>query len=238
MNFYQTLIEPVVSIFLPALCIHCHNPLQPGRKVICATCYAQLIPTDAEQTDIFLERLHQRYFGDIFILYRFDALFQQLIHLLKYQRFLVIADYFGQSLAQELSSRKYDLITAVPLNRVRFRERGYNQSALIASHCADTLKTDFDSDILLRERNTASQTKLTRSERIRNVANAFSLNKDVRQKDILIIDDVITTGSTLNECARILKEGQAGRVDVAALATPTAPPQDTLESEEAHLNLF
>lgn len=238
MNLYQTLIEPVISIFLPALCIHCHNPLQPGRKVICASCYAQLIPTDTEEIDTYLERLQQRYFDDLFILYQFDALFQQLIHLLKYQRFLVLADYFAQSLAQALSSRKYDLITAVPLNGVRFRERGYNQSALIAGHCAGILKTDFAADILLRERNTASQTKLTRSERVRNVANAFSLNKDVRQKDILIVDDVITTGSTLNECVRVLKEGQAGRVDVAALATPTAPPQNTLESEEADLNLF
>lgn len=238
MNLYQSIIEPVISIFLPALCIHCNNPLPTGRKVICASCFSQLLHIESEQIVRFKKKLSKQYFDEIFILYQFNPLFQELIHLLKYQHFLSIADYFGQSLAKALSETSYDYITAVPLNSVRYRERGYNQSALIADRCADCLQIEFVGDILVRKRNTKSQTKLSRSERVNNIADAFLLNKEVQDKDILIVDDVITTGSTLNECVKILKEGNAGKVDIAAISTPTNLLQLAIENEDENLDIF
>ena len=237
MNLYQSIIEPVISLFLPALCIHCHSPLPSGRKAICPACYAELLPVEPAQISRFKQKIKRPHYDDLHILFQFDPLFQELVHLLKYQRFLAIGACFGHSLAKRLCATRYDYITAVPLNAVRFRERGYNQSDVIAKSCAEKLDLEFKPDILRRVRNTKSQTRLNRGQRIENVARAFIINTKVQGKNILIIDDVITTGSTLNECANILKNEAAGRVDIAAIATPTSLLQMDLEYEQDNLKI-
>jgi len=233
MNFYHYIIEPVISIFLPALCIHCQRPLPQGRRIICQSCFNGLPRLLPEHKKTFLKRVPVQYFDHLFILYQFSPLFQELVHLLKYQRFLTVARYFAEALASRLKHHTYDVITAVPLNPVRLRERGYNQSAIIAKVFAELLQQSFSENILIRLKNTKSQTKLSRSERIENVHNAFITKENIRGRSVLIIDDVITTGSTLNECARMLRQNGAERIDIAAMATPIG----SLLAEQHHTSL-
>ncbi len=211
--------EPVLSFIAPAVCVSCGKPLNGNEKVICRECY-QKIPTLSEE---YLESLKSEistpYFDDLIIRFEFSPIFQQLIHLLKYEHFSGVASILAQSLA-EFIPLNFDLLTAVPLNPARLKERGYNQSALLAEHLSQITRIPFNESILKRVRNTPSQTKLSRSERQANVRDAFKAEGQLEGARILIVDDVVTTGSTLNECARVLKEAGAAKVVAAALATP------------------
>lgn len=108
----------------------------------------------------------------------------------------------------------------VPLHPKRVRERGFNQSLLLARYVARGLKSDLDFLSLKRVRYTLPQTRLAKKERQRNVRGAFQLKtRDaVKGKTILLVDDVFTTGNTMNECARILKQGGSGKVFCVSLA--------------------
>ncbi len=230
----QHILEPVRSFILPALCIQCATPLPANRKIICDSCYKQLPQVSEEQLRELTDEIDPAYFDDLIVTFQFSPLFQKLIHLLKYRRYLTVARYFAQSLLPLVGS-SYDLVTAVPLNTIRLRERGYNQSALIAEHLAKDCKLPFSATVLKRTRNTPSQTKLNREQRQNNVKDAFECVDNLEGTSILLIDDVITTGSTLNACAKVLKESGAGHVTIAAMATPVGILQSRLEGRPLQL---
>lgn len=117
---------------------------------------------------------------------------------------------------------KADFIIPVPLHHRRLRERRFNQSALLAQEIAKRTKKTYLADALLRTRHTLPQKGLTARERSKNVQGAFAVNGDgFRDKNILLIDDVLTSGATLNECARILKAENAAAVNVLTIARVT-----------------
>jgi len=113
-----------------------------------------------------------------------------------------------------------DIILPVPLHPKRLRERHFNQSALIARACFPGKRQKIAPDVLVRHRATPPQTGLRGSERRKNLSGAFSLNtpKQIQGKGILLIDDVFTTGSTVNECAKVLRRAGAKRIEVFTLA--------------------
>lgn len=112
------------------------------------------------------------------------------------------------------------VMVPVPLHKRRLRERGFNQSFLLAKVVSSELETPLDCLTFIRKRDTKSQTGLRRKERKRNVANAFSVTSAAifKGKKVLLVDDVITTGHTLNECAKVLKKSGALEVLCLALA--------------------
>ena len=114
----------------------------------------------------------------------------------------------------------YDGILSVPLHHRKARERGYNQSGLLASGLSRLTKIPLAKKALIRTRYTRTQTRLNREERCLNVKGAFKVGnkKKVEGKSLLILDDVFTTGATLNECARVLKKAGARQVDALTLA--------------------
>ncbi len=177
-------------------------------------------------------------FDDLIVVYQFDRTIQKMIHFFKYQRFLSIADYLAEALVQTLNHQNYDGIVAVPLHPVRERERGYNQSALIAGSVSKRLNLPFHGCLVSRTKNTISQTKLSRNQRKHNVIDAFTLNGEVKDFRLLLIDDVITTGSTLNACAALLRAHYAELIDIAALATPIDMLQKQLEARSSVSELF
>ncbi len=217
---HDWVLEPVLSFVAPAQCVICGEPLLQGRKVVCADCYNKISLLDPEYLEKLRNEINTPYFDDLIVCHPFDQTFQYLIHLLKYQRQFSVADLFGETLAHFVPLN-FDLVTAVPLNPARHKERGYNQSELIAKTLSNITRIPLMPNLLQRVKDTKSQTKLTREERKQNVKDAFVINGEVEGKRILLIDDVITTGSTLNECAKELKKNGASWVTAAALATPT-----------------
>jgi len=119
-----------------------------------------------------------------------------------------------------IDSGKVALITMVPLYRDRERERGFNQSQLLAALVAKHYNIPFKENILVRTRKTRPQFDLKKSERFTNVVGAFRMSREenISGKTILLIDDILTTGATVSECAKALKEGEAKRVFVLTLS--------------------
>lgn len=150
---------------------------------------------------------------------------QLLIHKLKYEKMFLTGIFLGELLGDKILTRrefKIDLILPVPLHSLKQAERGYNQSDFIAKGLNKKLKSKFDKTLLKRIRFTPSQTNFDSLERKENVREAFEIRnvKLIKGKNVCIVDDVITTGSTIKECAKILNENGAANIYAVSVALP------------------
>ena len=148
---------------------------------------------------------------------------RECIHSLKYDHNQALGEFFAEDLAVlvRLEGWDLDIVVPVPLSPTRQRERGYNQSALLARPIGLILGKPFTTFGLIRIRDTRSQVELTAAERKVNVEGAFKAEREIVEgKRILLVDDVTTTGSTLRECAKALKEGGAAEIYCLTLARP------------------
>ncbi len=149
-----------------------------------------------------------------------------LLHSIKYQQMPNLGYHTGKHIAkkfpEEIRRFKNSIVLPIPLHPVRKKEREYNQSLWIARGIFCDFPDIVEENLLVRARYTSTQTKLTRIKRQKNVRDAFEIadRKAVAGKTIVLVDDVITTGATLNECARILKKAGAERVVGVAAASP------------------
>jgi ComF family protein len=156
--------------------------------------------------------------------YLYEGALMEAIHRFKYGSKSFLADSLGPLLAQFAQSwlkesNEY-LTIPVPLHAKRLRERGFNQSLLLARHVSEQLNTELDFLALRRIRYTSPQTGLGKDDRRKNVRRAFEImnSKAVKGKTVLLVDDVFTTGNTLNECARALKKSGCNKVFCLVLA--------------------
>ena len=153
----------------------------------------------------------------------FDDHYQVLIHNFKYKRKTSLGKRLGLRLGENLCSDQRfldsDLLMPVPLHPARKRERGFNQSEILAEMVSERINVPLAKGILRRIKNTKDQTNLSAEQRRENVAGAFSVSHPERisGKRIILVDDVITTGATLKECAKVLKEAGAKRIVAATL---------------------
>jgi len=151
----------------------------------------------------------------------YDGPIKNALHHLKYDNDLGIADILAGKLSDHLQDLEWpiDLVVPVPLGKERRKERGYNQSAMLAYPLAIKLGLKYSSRLLKRIRETGSQVDLTREERRKNVNGAFFVEKGlVEKKVVLVVDDIITTGATMQECARALLDAGAKEVYSLSIA--------------------
>lgn len=206
------------------LCPDCEGKLSRIVPPFCAKCSE---PFDGAITTRFscVNCAHRKlYFDAAISAYRSRGIARHVILNFKYRKEIYLRHLLGRWLIaalddQRLRDRKFDAIIPVPLHPAKQRERGFNQAALLAELVG--LKLGIRArPILERVRFTTTQTAFDRAERMQNLRHAFRLrrNADVRRLDVLLIDDVLTTGSTLSECARILKQNGARTVYAATAA--------------------
>jgi ComF family protein len=148
--------------------------------------------------------------------YQEDGLIGDMMHSFKYHFAEDVRDVFDRMMSDFLSGRSLDvdIIIPVPLHKKRYVERGFNQSEIIAQTVARVLQVPIEMNRLVRSRYTVKQAKLKREERLKNLTDAFEIKnpQDLVGKKVLVVDDVFTTGSTVNECAKALKLAGAGEV--------------------------
>lgn len=242
----QTLLQSIFSVLFPSDCRLCRTPLNNISRIpVCEECLAAIEPVCAPQCVVCGDRLAsaQLLMGDGRCLNcrDFEPEFERavsfgeyedelrgLVHLLKYERVTPVAGPLGEMLAQaiqELLPGRRDtspLLVPVPLHKSRRRTRGFNQAELIAHAAAKRLtpRLEVAGSVLVRRRDTISQVGLSREERIENVRDAFRVAKPgrVKGRGVIIVDDVMTTGTTLSECARVLRQAGAERVWAATVA--------------------
>ncbi|OGC42041.1 hypothetical protein A2Y85_07760 [candidate division WOR-3 bacterium RBG_13_43_14] len=189
----------------PPFCQGCGRPVKD--KIVCPYC----------RSKSYIDR------GRSWIIFAPPA--DRLIHHFKYRNKRSLARLFGRALSLIVRSdhalKQSDLIVPVPLHWWKQIKRGYNQAFLIAREISQECNIDI-ADILRRTRNTRTQTRFDPDQRRSNVENAFALKKyDIKDRKILLIDDVMTTGATINECARVLIEAGAKSVcSCVAAITP------------------
>lgn len=222
-------LSDFVSLFFPPLCYTCNNPLLKNETNICTECLYHLPRTkfhllpDNPVEQIFWGRVK---IESATALYFFNkgSKYQKLIHLLKYKGKTDIGTLLGLQLGNELNeSKKFntvDVVVPVPLHPHKFKKRGYNQSSFIAKGVAKSMKTAFDEFTLLRTKNNPTQTKKSRFERWKNVETVFELSDagNFANKHVLIVDDVVTTGSTIEACAQTVLKAENAKVSIATIA--------------------
>ncbi len=148
----------------------------------------------------------------------YEGALKKSIHLLKFSGVRRLSKPLGLLLS-ELPVPEADGIIPVPLHPERLRQREFNQTALIARNLSQKLKIPLALNALMKIKETSPQTGIPRTERLRNVKNAYSASPEkVSGRDLLLIDDVITTGATVSECSRILMKAGAKKVTIIALA--------------------
>jgi ComF family protein len=212
-------------LFFPNLCAICGEGLINSETFICTSCrYA--MPKVAENS-----RIERLFWGKVelvacYAYYRFEkgGSVQKLIYELKYRGLKEIGELVGKWMAQDLKStpllKAVDFIVPVPLHRSKQKKRGYNQSEHFAMGLANVLGVPVSADSLIRLRSSSSQTKKSRFLRWKNTTDEFSLkpNHPFHNKHLLLVDDVITTGATLEASANALINGSGATVSVAAIA--------------------
>ena len=230
----------LVSLFYPAVCAGCGTDVD-SRDGICGECESKLArivppfcakcsePFSGAVTSAFecANCAHRELYFDAAVSgFRSRGIIRKVILDFKYGRQAhlrhVVAGWLFATMEDDrIRTRQFDLIVPVPLHPARQRERGFNQAALLAELLSH--KTSIRREAVLeRVRYTTSQTAFDRAERMENLHGAFRLrkNSDVRKLRVLLVDDVLTTGSTLSECARVLKN--AGAVSVHAVTAARA----------------
>ncbi len=229
MNYLYDLWDDLISLLFPRLCHGCGNQLLRNEKVICTECFVviprtnfHLIP-DNPVEKLFWGRCPVER-AAAFSYYTRDSRIRRMIHHLKYngaaETGTELGRIYGNSLKNTVFLDGIDLIVPVPLHPSKLRRRGYNQSELISKGISESTGIPVSTDILKRITVTSTQTRKSRYDRWINVNDIFRINdrEGIEGKHILIVDDVITTGSTIEACASEILKADHVKVSVAALA--------------------
>ncbi|HEY4052707.1 MAG TPA: ComF family protein [Terriglobales bacterium] len=245
------------AAFFPSECRICDAPLlNISRLPVCDECIAAIHPIAGKTCDICGEALpgltrgdeaqscsacqdSQPHFAKATAFGAYDGELRELIHLLKYEQVLPAAGVLGGMLADAIGKLKLAapvLVVPVPLHSSKRRQRRFNQADLIARAALGKLAQDdleFAAKVLVRVKPTVSQIGLTRPQRRENMRGAFRVlhPKRVKGRSILLVDDVLTTGTTASECARVLRKAGAEQVWVATAARTLKISDSNLRTE-------
>lgn len=222
-------ISGFFALIFPEVCATCGNNLWKSEEVICRFCEFHLPKTnyhhvaDNPVMQIFTGRVPV-FFASAFLFFNKGNNVQRMIHLLKYKGRKDIGIFLGRLYGLDLAgvwlNGMPDVIVPVPLHKKKYMKRGYNQSEQFAIGLSDTLKIPVNSHLLLRTRNTETQTRKTRFRRYQNVKEIFEVKEPGTWKNIhiLLVDDVITTGATLESCIQSLNSIPGVKVSVVSVA--------------------
>lgn len=217
----ESVFRAMKDIVYPNNCVICNNFVKESRNCLCKRCFSKFEPTWLED---WIDKLR---FSDgideIYSAWYALGAINDIIHNIKYHNQPRLGEELGRRIANEIpidELDKIDLITAVPLNVVRNRGRGYNQSEWICKGLAKAWNVPYQFNLLKRVKHTDTQTDLSASERKKNMKNAFTTTNKIDSLSIAIIDDVITTGATLSACAVVLKNSGASKITGISCCTP------------------
>ena len=217
--------KAALNFVYPSSCMICKTSL-PDSPGLCDLCWNDIDIWDSDLHEVGFE--HE--FDQIVILYQFNDCVRSLIHALKYRGKTLPGQMFGKVLEQRIAGivEPDTIIVPVPLHSAKKRARGYNQSEIIARAMGRVSGLQVMAKVLYRVRSTPTQTRLGVLERQYNVHGAFRVRRpaSIEGRKIFLIDDVITTGATLNSCVLALRSAGAQCVSVGAVASPPLDGDD------------
>lgn len=221
-------IENILNFIFPAKCGFCDAITEKGN-FICTKCQANIKDytnrcqycgkTTYLQNKICIDCQNKKiYYDRLIFINEYDKEFKDKIIAYKFLDKKYLYNFFAEIMGPKLQNQEIDIITFVPISSNRMSERGYNQSELIARKLGKNLDIECK-NLLYKTKDTKRQSELNKNERHKNVKNSFKLadNINIYDKKILLIDDVFTTGATVNECAKQIKKGAPASVLVATI---------------------
>lgn len=209
----------LLDLFFPQVCSVCGKL---NNKGLCIKCKNKI-----EKLAIFQmtkENLKEGYFQELIAIFPYEGIIRQLLLTYKFHEksymYVCFVNFIlkNKKIFEKLQS--YDTIVPVPISKKRMKERGYNQSLLIARKISRELNISLQANCLVKTRNIIEQSKLNKEQRKENIQNVYELKNGeiLNNKRILLIDDIYTTGSTANECAKILQHAKPKKIDVLVVA--------------------
>jgi ComF family protein len=228
-SFFSDFLSDFISLIFPRYCLACYQSLLRGEDIVCTGCMLEMPHTLAHLDPH--NSLHQRMSLRIpvryaFAIFRFskNSRVQMLLHALKYKQQPEVGVALGKMYGEKLISTGYnetwDVIVPIPLHRSRIRKRGYNQSEKFAEGLAEKLNIPVVVNAIVKAHRTETQTRKSKHQRWENVKSVFELLRadQVLGRRILLVDDVITTGATIEACGTILLEAGCKELSVVCIA--------------------
>ena len=227
--FLKLLWDDLLNLIFPNCCVHCNSIIGNRKAYLCDECKKKIQYKDyhlyPNNNELFYELYKQTHINMAFAMCLFVNYgpVQSLMHYLKYKGCtdigMRLGEVYGQML-QESLTKKFDIIVPIPLHSIRLKQRGYNQSDFIARGMNKYLHTPIDTTSVIRCKNTKSQTTKGKYDRILDMRDAFKVVDPaaLKNKRILVVDDIITTGATITSCAKTIKNSCSCHVSVCAIA--------------------
>jgi len=225
----RKIVDDFINLIYPRYCLCCGRALVTGEEYICTHCMFNM-----PKTNFHLNRdntLLRKFWGLIELRYALayfkfikSGLVQRLLHHLKYENYpelgYMIGNIYGSELNAHGLSANLDLVIPVPLHTTKLRRRGYNQSEPFAQGLSESMGLVMGTEIVCRVVKTATQTHRTKHQRWKNVQGVFRVEqpKLIENKRILLVDDIVTTGATLESCASELISAGCKEISIAAIA--------------------
>lgn len=213
------IFENILDLIYPQVCGICGKT---NAKSLCDKCRIKLTKEFEFQTDDYEEDLSKNFIEHSYF-FKYGNIIRNQILALKFQEKPYIyktITYFLKNMQKSFENlKKYDIIIIVPISKLRRKGRGYNQTELLAREISKIIKIPITKKVLYKTKNTVAQSSLNRSQREENVKGVYKASNIQRlyNKKILIIDDIYTTGNTVNECAKILMQNGIERTNIGVL---------------------
>ncbi len=207
----------LLELVYPNVCGFCNKIC---KNELCNKCKMKIIQ---HQIDIVIKP-ENKYFKELISILKYEGIIRDKILQYKFEDKAYIYKTFAKIVLKNKKVcgllKKYDIIIPVPIHKKRKLQRGYNQTQLIAKEISKNIDIKFCNNVLVKNKNTIAQSKLNKNKRKQNIKGAFkALNvQNIQGKSVLLFDDIYTTGSTANECSKILKEAGAKTVGVLTIA--------------------
>ncbi len=223
------MLRDLVYLFYPIYCAACDSPLHSNERLLCTSCRHELPLGNFHYVNA--KKIEKVFYGRVKIenatalfVFRKDSLVQNMIHNLKYRGREEIGEELGRWLGSEICQlaeyQKIEVVVPVPLHPRRFRERGYNQVEKFGIEIAKKLEANYINTVLKKKSHTTKQSKHRRINRWVNTAETYDISNQslLVGKHILLVDDIITTGATIEACVRELLKIEGVTISVAAMA--------------------
>ena len=235
-NHLEKYLDKIISVIYPRHCPVCEEIVSPTGRMFCKDCIRKLsfvktpvclkcgkeiFDAQKEYCEDCAKRKKSYEYG--MALLNYDELTEKIMINIKYHNkreyIKALSKLLVSRYGSEILKLKVDVLLPIPVHKKRLRQRGYNQSELITKEVAKELNLSYSEDVLVRNKNTKAQKELSPEQRLANLSAAFACSEEAkRYRKVLLVDDIYTTGSTIEACTRLLKEKGVREVYYVSLA--------------------
>lgn len=215
----KNILEQILNLFYPPVCGICGKL---NQNFLCQKCNNTLKNQAKFNVENFQKK--EKYFKELLYIFKYEGIIRKTILKYKFQEGSYLYKTFVNFILKNQKFfefiKSYDTIVPVPISKKRYKERGYNQSYLIAKEISKKTKLELQNRCIIKRKNVIEQSKLNKEKREKNIKGVYEIidKENLQNKRIILVDDIYTTGNTVNECCRILQKAQPKSISVIVIA--------------------